>query len=168
VPCGEVAEVEAGVAALAVLAAGVVCAGSDGAFATVGVTLGGTDTVSATFEAPLVFTSWAGLSEVCLGLTGLTVSAVRGAASLAFSFTGSTSGRIASEAAATETARDWAACSAERGGASRSSSRAAGGVPEAFLISAPGFDLSDRRLILGVGASALAKLNSPAAAPDSG
>jgi len=52
-------------------------------------------------------------------------------------------------------------CSAERGGASRSSSRAAGGVPLAGLIKPAGLVLRDLRLSRGFSSVGLAKLNSP-------
>jgi hypothetical protein len=57
--------------------------------------------------------------------------------------------------------RGLTTCSAERGGASRSSSRAAGGALLEGLIRPPDLALSDRRLILGFSEAGLAKLNSP-------
>ena len=59
------------------------------------------------------------------------------------------------------------ACSADKGGASRSSSRAADGVPPAGLIKPAGLPLSERRLIRGFSEVGLAKLNSPAVASGS-
>jgi len=61
------------------------------------------------------------------------------------------------------------ACSSERGGgASRSSSRTAGGVLLEGVIKPPGLALSDRRLILGFSSADLTKLNSPGARLGSG
>ena len=59
-------------------------------------------------------------------------------------------------------------CSAARGGASRSSSRAAGKVAPVGLIKPAGFALSERRLILGFSVEGFSKLNSAGASSGSG
>ena len=88
-----------------------------------------------------------------------TVGVVRGGAAVVEA--GLTAGSVLPATASwTRGLAVWA-CSAVRGGASRSSSRAAGGAPLAGLIKPAGLALRDRRLSLGMSSAALAKLNSP-------
>ena len=94
--------------------------------------------------------AWVEFSEACFGFVGLAISVV---AAAVFLVPSSNLPPLGTAAATTE-----------MGGASRSSSRAADGVPLEGLSKPPGLALSDRRLILGFSVAGLAKLNSAGSA----